>query len=54
MSPERDLLHIYLKPKQLMRLLLGAILGSFFYRQLNSMRKLISFYPWMIGKKAPG
>lgn len=54
MSPERDLLHIYLKPKHMMRLLLEAILGSFVYRQLNSMRKLISLYRWMIGKKVPG
>jgi hypothetical protein len=53
MPPERDLLHIYFKPKQLIRLLLGAILGNFAHRQLNSMRKLISLYRWMIGKKAP-
>ena len=44
--------HVYPKPEHMMRLLLGAVLENFGYRQINSIWKLIGLYRWIRGKKA--
>lgn len=43
--------HIYDRPKQILILLLVAILENFGFRQINSVWRLIGLFQWMLGKK---
>ena len=44
--------HVYPGQRDVLKLLLAAILENFGFRQLNSVWKLIGLYRWICGKKA--
>jgi len=44
--------HVYPDQRDVLKLLLAAILENFGFRQLNSVWKLIGLYRWVRGKKA--
>ncbi len=44
--------HVYPDQRDVLKLLLAAILENFGYRQLNSVWKLIGLYRWVCGKQA--
>ncbi len=44
--------HVYPDQRDVLKLLLAAILENFGFRQLNSLWKLIGLYRWICGKKA--
>ena len=44
--------HVYPDQRDVLKLLLAAILENFGFRQLNSLWKLIGLYRWVCGKKA--
>jgi cellulose synthase/poly-beta-1,6-N-acetylglucosamine synthase-like glycosyltransferase len=44
--------HVYPNQRDVLKLLLAAILENFGFRQLNSVWKLIGLYRWIRGKKA--
>ncbi|MBA5875311.1 MAG: glycosyltransferase [Nitrospira sp. CR1.2] len=44
--------HVYPTQRDVLRLLLAAVLENFGFRQLNSVWKLIGLYQWIRGKKA--
>ena len=44
--------HVYPAQRDVLKLLLAAVLENFGFRQLNSLWKLIGLYRWVRGKKA--